>query len=203
MCLVTWLSCTITRLLQSPESLPDNHGVFVPYATGIFGSPWFTKDSARIMRRVTVSQEMRWSINFVIYISLSSCKVAKEAPQMFSAKFFRTNLPNKYTKKRGEQKRTNVSIWHKVGSKNLESMSLPPISLGWQLAARREYGMSLQSMYWKCYSKYFNVYIQGKKQSSKHTISPKASGEMAFLVWTTESFLSFLFTATNIQQNIT
>ena len=191
MCPVTWLSCTITRLLQSPESLPDNHGVFVPYATGIFGSPWFPKDSARIMRRVTVSQEMRWSINFVIYISLSSCKVAKEAPQMFSAKFFRTNLPNKYTKKRGEQKRTNVSIWHKVGSKNLESMSLPPISLGWQLAARREYGMSLQSMYWKCYSKYFNVYINRKSSLVNIQYRQKQEGRWHFVYELLKAFSHF------------
>ena len=191
MCPVTWLSCTITRLLQSPESLPDNHGVFVPYATGIFGSPWFTKDSARIMRRVTVSQEMRWSINFVIYISLSSCKVAKEAPQMFSAKFFRTNLPNKYTKKRGEQKRTNVSIWHKVGSKNLESMSLPPISLGWQLAARREYGMSLRSIYWKCYSKYFNVYINRKSSLVNIQYRQKQVGRWHFLYGPLKVFSHF------------
>ena len=59
---------------QSTAFLPhdDNWGVSVAHASGIVGSPRFTKDSARIMRRVTVSQEMRWSIKFVIYASLSS-----------------------------------------------------------------------------------------------------------------------------------
>jgi hypothetical protein len=46
------------------------------------------------------------------------------------------------------------------------------------LAAIREYGMSLQSLY----SKHFRKHKKRKRESSKHTMSPKASGEIAFRV---------------------